>query len=128
MWVRATAVPGIRIFAALRVATICSPPPSSRSALDLVDGACKNGRPIEAPGARYTTNAIKIWPGAREAHNWYPMAYSPVTGLVYIPDNEEFGRGTHGRARVPQTPLSIQLFVETCLTWQLQWRPIFTPR
>ena len=53
-------------------------------------GLDKNGRPIEAPGARYTNSAIKIWPGARGAHNWYPMAYSPVTGLVYIPGNEEF--------------------------------------
>ena len=51
-------------------------------------GLDKNGRPIEAPGARYTTNSIKIWPGALGAHNWQPMAYSPVTGLVYIPVNE----------------------------------------
>ena len=27
-------------------------------------GLDKNGRPIEAPGARYTTNPIRIWPGA----------------------------------------------------------------
>ncbi len=51
-------------------------------------GLDKNGRPIEAPGARYTTQAIKIWPGAGGAHNWQPMAYSPLTGLVYIPGNE----------------------------------------
>lgn len=51
-------------------------------------GLDKNGRPIEAPGARYTTNSIKIWPGAGGAHNWQPMSYSPVTGLVYLPGNE----------------------------------------
>ena len=51
-------------------------------------GLDKNGRPIEAPGARYTTNSIKIWPGAGGAHNWQPMAFSPITGLVYIPGNE----------------------------------------
>ena len=51
-------------------------------------GLDKNGRPIEAPGARYTTNSIKIWPGAGGAHNWQPMSYSPITGLVYIPGNE----------------------------------------
>jgi quinohemoprotein ethanol dehydrogenase len=51
-------------------------------------GLDKNGRPIEAPGARYTTSPIKIWPGAGGAHNWQPMSYSPLTGLVYIPGNE----------------------------------------
>lgn len=51
-------------------------------------GLDKNGRPIEAPGARYKTNSIKIWPGAAGAHNWQPMSYNPVTGLVYLPGNE----------------------------------------
>ncbi len=51
-------------------------------------GLDKNGRPIEAPGARYTTNSIKIWPGAAGAHNWQPMSYSPITRLVYLPGNE----------------------------------------
>jgi quinohemoprotein ethanol dehydrogenase len=51
-------------------------------------GLDKNGRPIEAPGARYTTEPIRIWPGAGGAHNWAPMSYSPITGLVYVPGNE----------------------------------------
>jgi quinohemoprotein ethanol dehydrogenase len=51
-------------------------------------GLDKDGRPIEAPGARYKTNSIKIWPGAAGAHNWQPMSYNPVTGLVYLPGNE----------------------------------------
>ncbi|MBZ5575998.1 MAG: PQQ-dependent dehydrogenase, methanol/ethanol family [Acidobacteriia bacterium] len=51
-------------------------------------GLDKNGRPIEAAGARYTTNSIKIWPGAAGAHNWQPMSYSPLTKLVYLPGNE----------------------------------------
>jgi quinohemoprotein ethanol dehydrogenase len=51
-------------------------------------GLDKNGRPFEAPGARYTTKPIKIWPGAGGAHNWQPMSYSPLAGLVYIPGNE----------------------------------------
>ena len=51
-------------------------------------GLDENGRPIEAPGARYTTSPIKVWPGAGGAHNWQPMSYSPVTGLVYVPGNE----------------------------------------
>jgi quinohemoprotein ethanol dehydrogenase len=53
-------------------------------------GLDKNGRPIEAPGARYTTNSIKIWPGALGAHNWAPMSYNPITGLVYFPGTENF--------------------------------------
>jgi quinohemoprotein ethanol dehydrogenase len=51
-------------------------------------GLDKNGRPIEAPGARYTTEPIRIWPGAGGAHNWAPMSYSPITGLVYFGGNE----------------------------------------
>ena len=51
-------------------------------------GLDKNGRPIEAPGARYTTDSIRIWPGAGGAHNWAPMSYSPITGLVYFAGNE----------------------------------------
>ena len=27
-------------------------------------GLDRNGRPMEAPGARYTTKPIRIWPGA----------------------------------------------------------------
>jgi PQQ-dependent dehydrogenase (methanol/ethanol family) len=47
----------------------------------------KTGRPVEAPGARYdvTGKAVVIRPGALGMHNWYPMAFSPETGLVYIP-------------------------------------------
>ncbi len=45
------------------------------------------GRPVEAPGARYHIGkpALGIAPTALAAHNWLPMAYSPKTGLVYIP-------------------------------------------
>jgi quinohemoprotein ethanol dehydrogenase len=53
-------------------------------------GLDKNGRPIEAPGAHYKNNSIKIWPGAAGAHNWQPMSYNPITGLVYFPGNESF--------------------------------------
>lgn len=48
-------------------------------------GLDENGRPIEAPGARFTQEqGIKIWPGAGGAHNWQPMSFSPDTGLVYF--------------------------------------------
>ncbi len=52
-------------------------------------GLDKNGRPNEAPGARYTSErGIKIWPGAGGAHNWQPMSFNPNLGLVFFPVNE----------------------------------------
>jgi quinohemoprotein ethanol dehydrogenase len=47
----------------------------------------KSGRPIENPQARYGETG-KPWvsvPGPGGAHNWQPMAFSPATGLVYVP-------------------------------------------
>lgn len=49
----------------------------------------KSGRPLETPLARYPGNRPPpIVPGPLGAHNWQPMSYSPVTGLVYVPVNE----------------------------------------
>ena len=45
----------------------------------------KSGRPIEDPKARYHDGAYVGIPGALGGHNWHPMAFSPETGLVYIP-------------------------------------------
>jgi quinohemoprotein ethanol dehydrogenase len=47
----------------------------------------KSGRPIENPGIRYNgkPGLFELWPGLRGAHSWLPQAYSPRTGLVYIP-------------------------------------------
>ena len=43
------------------------------------------GRPIETPEARYPNAAFTSFPGALGGHNWQPMAFSPKTGLAYIP-------------------------------------------
>lgn len=43
------------------------------------------GRPVENPEARYRDKPFLATSGASGAHNWHPMAYSPQTGLVYIP-------------------------------------------
>jgi quinohemoprotein ethanol dehydrogenase len=48
----------------------------------------KTGRPIETPGARFTKEGALITPSALGAHNWHPMAFSPQTGLVYLPAQE----------------------------------------
>jgi len=60
-------------------------------------GLDAKGRPIEANGARYGVNPVLIAPGNGGAHNWEAMAFSPLTGLVYIP-------GTEGGARYARDP------------------------
>jgi len=42
-------------------------------------------RPVENPGARYIDAPFINMPGPPGAHNWQPMAFSPDTGLVYLP-------------------------------------------
>jgi quinohemoprotein ethanol dehydrogenase len=49
----------------------------------------KTGRPLETALARYPgKNPAPVVPGPLGAHNWQPMSYSPLTGLVYIPVND----------------------------------------
>ena len=43
-----------------------------------------DGRPIETAIARSEDPADAI-PGPFGAHNWHPMSFNPVTGLVYLP-------------------------------------------
>jgi quinohemoprotein ethanol dehydrogenase len=43
------------------------------------------GRPVDTPNNRYQSGATAIWPTAAGAHAWQTMAFSPQTGLVYIP-------------------------------------------
>lgn len=47
----------------------------------------ETGRPVENPGIRYNgkPGLFELWPGPTGAHSWMPQAYSPKTGLVYIP-------------------------------------------
>lgn len=46
----------------------------------------KTGRPVENPGARYHGKGLfEMWPGFQGAHGVLPSAFSPQTGLVYIP-------------------------------------------
>ena len=51
----------------------------------------KTGRPIEVPGSRYEKEAWNVSPGAPGGHTWHPNAYSPQTGLIYIPTWENYG-------------------------------------
>jgi alcohol dehydrogenase (cytochrome c)/quinohemoprotein ethanol dehydrogenase len=49
----------------------------------------QTGRPTINPEARYEQTG-KLWvslPGAGGAHSWHPAAFSPTTGLMYLPAN-----------------------------------------
>jgi quinohemoprotein ethanol dehydrogenase len=49
----------------------------------------KTGRPIESPTAYAGMDPVLVSPDKDGAHNWYPMAFHPATGLVYLPAKEE---------------------------------------
>ena len=46
------------------------------------------GRPVINPAAWYDTEPVLMTPSPPGAHNWQPMSYSPLTGLVYFPVQE----------------------------------------
>jgi PQQ-dependent dehydrogenase (methanol/ethanol family) len=45
----------------------------------------ETGRPVEVEGARYKEGPALVIPAPYGAHNWHPMAFSPDSGLIYIP-------------------------------------------
>lgn len=51
----------------------------------------KTGRPIETPNGQYNKQTQFVLPSANGGHNWHPMAYSPKTGLVYLPTQDIAG-------------------------------------
>ncbi len=48
----------------------------------------ETGRPVLTENADYSEQTRLITPGPGGGHNWPPMAFSPLTGLVYIPTLE----------------------------------------
>ncbi len=55
----------------------------------------ETGRPVEIEGARYVDGPALVLPAPYGGHNWHPMAYSPLTGLIYIPAQDiPFAYGT----------------------------------
>jgi quinohemoprotein ethanol dehydrogenase len=81
----------------------------------------KTGRPFIHPRAFYGTEPVTIFPGPIGAHNWAPMSFNPLTGLMYIPttfgnsstftvnpktfEYKEGGRNTGvGRGNAPAAP------------------------
>jgi len=45
----------------------------------------KTGRPIESSNAYAGAEPVIVSPDPGGAHNWFPMAFNPATGLVYLP-------------------------------------------
>lgn len=47
----------------------------------------ETSRPVENPRIRYKEGdeLFELWPGPQGAHSWLPQAFSPDSGLIYIP-------------------------------------------
>jgi len=52
-------------------------------------GLDAQGRPIPNPAATRRDAPTLVFPSLNGAHSWEPMAYSPETGLAYVPTLEE---------------------------------------
>ena len=50
----------------------------------------KTGRPVVFPDAHLAEKPKLLTPGYGGAHNWNPMAFSPLTGLAYFPAQEQY--------------------------------------
>lgn len=63
----------------------------------------QTGRPVEVPGAAYKDKGTYIRPGPLGGHNWQAMSFSPTTGLVYIPaqDNGRYFEQPKGFSFTP---------------------------
>ena len=48
----------------------------------------ETGRPKETEQARYRYTPVRLSPSPVGAHHWPPMAFNPVTKLVYYPGQE----------------------------------------
>src|SRR5262245_9935269 len=71
----------------------------------------KTGRPVEIPGADYKDKGTYIRPGPLGGHNWQAMSFSPKTGLVYIPAQDN-GRYFEAAKTFSYTPLQYNLGLE----------------
>jgi PQQ-dependent dehydrogenase (methanol/ethanol family) len=104
-------------------------------------GIDEQGRPVEAPNARYTEGPFMIMPSVLGGHNWHPMAYSPETQLVYLPaqdipfvhgtdENFEFvvGEGGTGTdfelAAAPDDPAVAQQIARMISGQLVAWDPV----
>jgi len=89
-------------------------------------GMGEDGRPVEAPGARYDDGATHyIAPSSLGGHNWHPMTYSHRTGLVYIPTLVESGAYQH--MPIVEEGVASKLGAQISLAGKLYIPPVFDP-
>jgi len=55
------------------------------------NGVDEKGRPVEVDGQDFEEGLAFVQPTFFGGHNWQPMSFNPVTGLVYIPAQEIVG-------------------------------------
>jgi len=102
----------------------------------------KTGRPNETVNARYPgKEGVPLAPSPLGAHNWQPMSYSPLTGLVYIPVQDmgflyksqddyqskalAFNTGVDMvAAELPQDPKIKKLILDTVKGRLVAWDPV----
>ncbi len=101
----------------------------------------ETGRPMEAPGARYTEGPRLAIPSPLGGHNWHPMAFNPHTGLVYFSVMEqayvyaakegfEFKKGVwntgtdHLYGDMPEDPLALLQVAANSRGHLVAWDPV----
>ena len=100
----------------------------------------RTGRPIEAANARYARGPFVATSGASGAHSWQPMAFSPDTGLTYIPaqlvpflysDDARFhyqggvwNLGVDMSTPPPKTPADQAALSASLKGWLAAWDPV----
>ncbi len=89
-------------------------------------GFDETGRPMMNKDAFYDKEPTTIYPTAGGAHNWSPMAFSPSTGLVYIPTT--YGNWTYAAGdKVVPHPYGDTGLAEAFLTARPNSLPIIGP-
>jgi alcohol dehydrogenase (cytochrome c)/quinohemoprotein ethanol dehydrogenase len=101
-----------------------------------------SGRPVENPQARFSNDKpALVQPGPAGGHNWQPMSFSPLSGLVYIPamdmgfpffadkdfaaSNRGFNIGVDlGAASMPTDPKVQQEILATVKGQLKAWDPV----
>jgi len=100
-----------------------------------------SGRPVETANARYENGPQLALPAPFGGHNWHPMSFNPITGLVYVPaqelpwlyvNDDDFkfvqGQWNTGTNRVPgdfpTDPMQIMQLAANMRGFLLAWDPV----
>jgi alcohol dehydrogenase (cytochrome c)/quinohemoprotein ethanol dehydrogenase len=72
----------------------------------------KTGRPTVVPSARYEKEPWNLAPGVQGGHSWHPNAFSPQTGLIYIPAWEAYFTMASPASGAPPVPGGFTLGID----------------